>query len=174
VLLAVALAVAISVAVHFRDEVLYSSTSRRPAHGALAGQLTVFVAESSLPQQGGLTGQVTAFVAQSSAGRAQVVVSAVISGGRPHAIYELVGNDCASNGPDHSWAAGVADSRGSAHLIGRPWTVSTSDPYFLVLTSRFMNQRRPGPTVHGFFERAAPGLSPVSGGIAPCAPMYPS
>ena len=167
-LLAAALAAAIAVAAHYRDEVLHRSRSPLPPHGALAGQVTVVVAQSPLPPLGALTGQVTVFVAQYSAGRAEVVVSALIRGARPRARYELVGNDCASNIPDHSWAAGVADSRGYAHLIGRPWTVSTSDLYFLVLASGFLDQKRPGPAVHGFFRKGPPGLSPVSGGVAPC------
>jgi hypothetical protein len=173
-LLAAALAAAVAVAVHYRDAVLHRSTSPLPRHGALAGHVTVFVAQSPLPPLGALAGQVTVFVAQSSPGRAEVVVSALIRGARPHATYELVGNDCASNGSDHTWASGVTDSRGSAELIGHPRTVSTNDAYFLVLASRFLGQKRPGPAVHGFFERAAPGLSPVSGGVAPCAPLYPS
>lgn len=171
VLLAAALAAAIAVAVHYRDEVLYRRISPLPPHGSLARQVTVFVAQSPLPPIGAVAGQVTVFVAQSSAGRAEVVVSALISGARPHATYELVGNDCASNGPDRTWATGVTDPRGSAHLIGHPWMVSTSDGYFLVLASRFLNQRRPGPAVHGFFGKGPPGLSPVSGGVAPCAAL---
>jgi hypothetical protein len=170
VLLAAALAAAIAVAVHYRDEV-HRGTSSRPAHRALAGQVTVFVLQSPLPPHGALAGQVTVFVAQPSAGRAEVVVSALITGARPHATYELVGNDCASNGPGHSWATGVTDSRGSAHLIGHPWTVSTSDAYFFVLASRFLNQKRPGPAVHGFFGKGPPGLSPVSDSVAPCATL---
>jgi hypothetical protein len=167
-LMAAALAAAIAVAAHYRDEALHRSTSPLPPRGALAGQVTVFVAQSPLPPLGALTGQVTVFVAQYSAGRAEVVVSALIRGARPRARYELVGNDCASNIPDHSWAAGVADARGYAHLIGHPWAVSTSDLYFLVLASRFLDQKRPGPAVHGFFGKGPPGLAPVSGGVAPC------
>jgi len=171
VLLAAALAAAIAVAVHYRDEVLHSSTSPLPPHGAPGRRVAVSVAQSPLPPHGALAGQVTVFVAQPSAGREEVVVSAVISGARPHATYELVGNDCASNGPDRIWATGVTDSRGSAQLIGQPWTVSTSDAYFLVLDSRFLNQRRLGPAVHGFFGKGPPGLSPVSDGVAPCAAL---
>jgi hypothetical protein len=167
VLLAVAVAAAIGVAVHYRDEVLHRSTPSRPPHGVHAGPVTVFAAQSPLPPLGALAGQVTVFVAQYSAGRAEVMVSALIRGARPHTTYELVGNDCASNAPDHTWAAGVTDARGYAHLIGHPWTVSTSDLSFLVLTSGFLDQKRPGPAVHGFFDRA-PGLSPVSDGVAPC------
>ena len=169
VLLAAALAAAIAVAMHYRDEALNRSASPRPSHGRAAGPVTVFVAQSPLPAFGALAGQITVFVALSSPGRAEVVVSALIRGARPHATYELVGNDCGGNGPGHSWAAGVTDSRGYARLIGHSWTVSTSDPYFLVLASRFLDQNRPGPAVHGYFERQ-PGLSPVADGVAPCAP----
>ena len=173
VLLAAALGVAIAVAVHYRDAVPNRSRSSLPPHGVLTGQVTVFVAQSSLPRLGALSGQITVFVAQSSAARAQVVVSALITGARPHTTYELVGNDCASNGPDRTWATGVTDSRGSAHLIGHPWPVLTSNAYFLVLSSRFLNQKRPGPAAHGFFGNGPPGLSPVSNGVAPCAALAP-
>jgi len=171
VLLAAALAAAIAAAVHYRDEVVYRSTSSLRPHGALAGQVTVFVVQSPLPPLGALAGQVTVFVAQASAGRAEVVVSALIRGARPRATYELVGNDCASNGPDHTWATGVTDAHGSGHLIGPPRTASTNNAYFLVLASQFLNQERPGPTVHGYFGQGPPGLSPVSDGVAPCAAM---
>jgi len=169
VLMTAALAAAIAVAVHYRDEVHHRGTSPRPPRGAHAGQVTVFVAQSPLPPHGALAGQVTVFVAQYSAGRAEVVVSALIKGAQPHTTYELAGNNCASNNPDHTWAAGVTDSRGYAHLIGHPWRVSTSDPYFLVLASRLLGAKSPGPAVHGFFGTGPPGLSPVSGGVAPCA-----
>jgi hypothetical protein len=164
----VALGVAIAVAAHYRDEFQHRSTSPRPAHGAHAGKFTVFAAQSPLPPHGALAGQVTVFVAQYAAGRAQVVVSAVITGARPHTTYELVGNDCASNNPDHTWAVGVTDSRGYAHLIGHAWRVSTNDLYFLVLASRFLDAKSPGSAVHGFFGSGPPGLSPVPDGIAPC------
>jgi len=170
VLLTAALAAAIAVAVHYRNEVLHRSTPPPHPHGARAGQLPVFVVQSPLPQQGALAGQVTVFVAQPSASRAEVVVSALIRGARPHTMYELMGNDCVSNSPDHSWAAGVSDARGYAHLIGHLWTVSTRHLYFLALASRFLGQKRPAPAVHGFFGRGRPGLSPVSDGVAPCAP----
>jgi len=171
VLLAAALAAAIAVAVHYRDEVVYRSTSSLRAHAPLAGQVAVFVVQSPLPPLGALAGQVTVFVAQSSAGRAKVVVSALITGARPHATYELVGNECASNGPGHTWATGVTDAHGSAHLIGQPWTASTNDAYFLVLQSHVLNQKSPGPAVHGYFGQRPPGLSQVSDGVAPCSAL---
>lgn len=174
VLLAAALAAAVAMAVHYRDELSHRGTSTLPRRGALSGQVAVFVAHSALPPDGLLDGQVTVFVAQYSATRAKVVVSAQISGAAPHAAYELVGNDCTGNGPGLMWANGVTDSRGTAYLVGRPWTVSTNDAYFLMLASRVLGQKRPGPAVHGFFAKGPPGLSPVQGGVAPCAPAYPS
>jgi len=167
-LMTAALAAAIAVAVHYRDEVPHRTTSSRPLHGGQPWRVSVFVAQSPLPRFGALAGQVTVVVAQYSAGGADIVVSALIKGARPQTTYELVGNDCSSNNPDHTWAAGVTDSRGYAHLIGRSWRVSTSDLYFLVLASRFLDQTRPGPAVHGFFGAGPAGLSPVSDGVAPC------
>lgn len=75
-LMTAALAAAIAVAAHYRDEALHRSTSPLPPHGALAGQVTVFVAQSPLPPLGALTGQVTVFVAQYSAGRPPMTCSA--------------------------------------------------------------------------------------------------
>jgi hypothetical protein len=166
--MAAALAAAIAVAVHYRGEVPHRSTSPRPPPGGHPGRVDVFVAQSPLPRLGALAGQVTVVVAQYSAARAEVVVSALITGAQPHTTYELMGNDCASNNRDHTWAAGLTDSRGYARLIGHPWRVSTSDLYFLVLASRSPDPKRPGPAVHGFFGAGPPGLSPVSPGVAPC------
>ncbi len=112
----------------------------------------------------------TVFAVRSSAGLAQVIVTARINGGRPHARYELSGGDCAGNAADHSWAAGVTDARGSADLSGHVWRVSVSDEYFLVVGSPGMYQNRPGPAVHGYYFGIARGLSAVQTGVAPCAP----
>jgi len=149
VLLAAALAAAITVAIHYRAEALYSSTTALPSIGRLVGKVTVFTAHAS-------------------PGQVQIVLSAHISGGQPYTKYELTRNDCASNAADHVWAEGVTNANGSATLSGPAWTVSTSDEYFLVLNSPRLNQNRPGPEVHGFFGKA-PGLSPIPGGFAPCS-----
>src|SRR5258708_8357715 len=71
-LMTAALAAAIAVAAHYRDEALHRSTSPLPPHGALAGQVTVFVAQSPVPPHGARAGQVTVVVAEHCAGRAQV------------------------------------------------------------------------------------------------------
>ncbi|HEX9357773.1 MAG TPA: hypothetical protein VF933_28650 [Streptosporangiaceae bacterium] len=111
----------------------------------------------------------TVFAARSSAGLAQVIVTARITGGRPNSQYELFGGDCAGNAADHAWAIAVTDPRGSADLIGHPWTVSVSHEYYLVVGTPGLYHEHPGPAVHGHFGIAR-GLSAVRGGIAPCAP----
>src|SRR5258708_40255082 len=68
VLMTAALAVAIVVAVHNRDEVLHRSTSPRPPHGAHAQQVTAFAAPSPLPPPSALPVQVPLFVASYYAG----------------------------------------------------------------------------------------------------------
>ena len=172
VLLAAALTGTIIVAVHYRGEAaalrrqLRSTRApvpSRPAPPTLSRDTT------ALPSSGTLTGEVTVFAVRSSAGLAQVIVTARISGGRPHARYELSGGDCAGNAADHSWAAGVTDARGSADLSGHVWRVSVSDEYFLVVGSPGMYREHPGPAVHGYFGIAR-GLSAVPPGVPACAP----
>jgi len=173
VLLAAALTGTIIVAVHYRGEAaalrrqLRSTRApvpSRPAPPTLSRDTT------ALPSSGTLTGEVTVFAVRSSAGLAQVIVTARISGGRPHARYELSGGDCAGNAADHSWAAGVTDARGSADLSGHVWRVSVSDEYFLVVGSPGMYQNHPGPAVHGYYFGIARGLSAVPPGVPACAP----
>src|SRR5207237_10781314 len=93
---------------------------------------------TTLPPSGTLTGEVTVLAARSSAARAQVIVTAQIRGGRPHAQYELFGGDCAGNAPDHPWAVAVTNARGSARFAGRPWTIS-------VIPRVLPHRRHPGP-----------------------------
>jgi hypothetical protein len=89
-LMTAALAAAIAVAAHYRDEALHRSTSPLPPHGALAGQVTVFVAQSPLPPLGALTGQVTVFVAQYSAGRPPHDLLGIALGARPDRVRAIV------------------------------------------------------------------------------------
>ncbi len=88
-LLAAALAVAIAVAVHYRAEV--AALQRHPR--SVAASLppgTVPLALSSrtvtLPSYGALNGAVTIVSAKFSGGLEQIVLSAHISGGRPHTL----------------------------------------------------------------------------------------
>lgn len=173
VLLAAALAGAIPIAVHYRSEAAalhrQLRSARAPAAPPSAALPTLSSSTTALPSSGPLVGEVTAFAARSSAGLAQVIVTARISGGRPHTNYQLFGGDCAGNAADHTWAAGVTDARGSAELTGYAWTVSVSHEYYLVLGSAVLNQNHPGPAVHGYFGTAH-SLSAVRGGLAPCVP----
>lgn len=173
VLLAAALGAAITVAVHYRSEAaalrrhLYSVRVPVAPPGAHPPKLSS--STTALPASGTLAGEVTVIAARFSARLAEVVVTARISGGRPHTSYMLLGGDCAGNAADHSWAAGLTDARGSADLTGQAWTVSVSDEYYLALASPGMYQTHPGPAVHGYIGIAR-GLSAVQDGVAPCAP----
>ena len=170
-LLAAALTGAIITAVHYREEAA-ALRRVRPARALATPSIAPPVLSSdttALPSFGALTGELTVFAVRSSAGLAQVIVTARISGGRPHSRYELYGGDCANNAADHYWAAGVTNARGSADLTGQAWRVSVSDEYYLAVGSPRLNQDHPGPAVHGHFG-IVHGLSPVRGGIEPCAP----
>lgn len=175
VLLAAALAGAIIVAVHYRDEVSALQQVRparpsAPRGPAQARPVPTLVSEmSALPSSGPLTVEVTVFTARSSAGLAQVIVTARISGGRRHSRYELFGGDCAGDTADWTWVAGFTDARGSADLTGRVVTVSLRDEYSLILGGPGLGQSHPGPAVHGYFGIAS-GLSPVGDDFPPCAP----
>ena len=167
-LLAAALAAAVVMTLHYRDEAAAArrQSVTRPAQAGIAS-LLLSTSAAVLPGAPPLSGEVTAFAVRSSSGLARVVVTALITGGRPDVRYELFGGDCAGDAPVHDWAAGSTDAHGSALLTGRPWTVSVGHRYFLALSSP--GSDHPGPAVHGYFGRVG-GLSPVRGGIAPCVP----
>jgi hypothetical protein len=171
VLLAAALTGAIVAAVHYRAEAA-ALRRMRPVRVNIASGIALPVLSSyttGLPSSGALTGELTVFAVRSSAGLAQVIVTARISGGQPHSRYELYGGNCANDATDHNWAAGVTDARGSADLTGQAWTVSVSDEYYLAVGSPHINRGRPAPAVHGHFA-IVHGLTPVQRSIAPCAP----
>jgi hypothetical protein len=171
VLLAAALTGAIIVAVHYRGEAAAAHRQLRSARApapARSAPPALSSDTTALPSSGTLTGEVTVFAARSSAGLAQVIVTARISGGRPQSQYELFGGDCAGNAADHYWAVGVTDARGSADLTGHPWTVSASHQYYLMVGTGLYREH-PGPAVRGYFGIAR-GLSAVRHGVAPCAP----
>jgi hypothetical protein len=169
-LLVAALAAAVVMTLHYRDEATAAHRQlrsvTRPAQAGVAS-LLLSTSAAMLPGAPPLSGEVTAFAVHLSSGLARVVVTARITGGRPDVRYELFGGDCAGDAPVPDWAAGSTDEHGSAELTGRPWTVSVSHRYFLALSSP--GSDHPGPAVHGYFGRVQ-GLSPVRGGIAPCVP----
>ncbi len=115
VLLAAALTGAIIVAVHYRGEAAAAHRQLRSARVPVPPRTAppkLSSGTTALPSSGALAGEVTVFAVRSSAGRAQVIVTARISGGRPQSQYELFGGDCAGNAADHYWAVGVTDARG--------------------------------------------------------------
>jgi hypothetical protein len=163
-LLVAALAAAVVVTLHYRDE---ATAAHRQLQSVTRPALLLSTSTAMLPGAPPLSGEVTAFAVRSSSGLARVMVTARITGGEPGVRYELLGGDCAGDAPVHDWAAGITDAHGSAQLTGRPWTISVSHRYFLALSSP--GSDHPGPAVHGYFGRVH-GLSPVQGGIAPCVP----
>jgi len=172
VLLAAALIGAIIVAVHYRGEA--AAAHRQLRSGQLdtrhrPGPLVLSSDSVALPSSGRLNGEVTVFAVRSSAGQAQVVVTARITGGRPDSQYELFGGDCSGNAADRAWAVGATDSHGSAEITGHARTVWLSHEYYLVAGTPGLYREHPGPAVHGYFG-VARGLSAVRAGVAPCAP----
>ena len=171
-LLAAALTLALIAAVHYHAEATAARhQSRPPPKPGLPrpARLILSSGTTTLPSSGTLTGEVTVFAARSSTSRAQVIVTAQISGGRPHAQYELFGGDCAGNAPDHPWAVAITNARGSARFAGRAWTVSVSHEYYLIVGTPGLYREHPGPAVRGQFGIPR-DLSPVRHGVAPCPP----
>jgi hypothetical protein len=164
----VALAVAVLVVVHDNGEVaalrrqLQAATRPRPA---LIVVPHVSTAVYPLPPDGSLTGEVTVFFTQSLAS-ARVVLTARISGGRPHTLYHLVGSDCLTSAGYRFWASGVSDARGIASLTGPGWVVLPGDYYFLELSPSVLKS---GPGLHGPLA-SADDLSAIHDGFPPCAP----
>jgi hypothetical protein len=120
-----------------------------------------------LPAGQAITGTVIiTAAAQPSAGRAQFVVSAVITGGRPGTVYDLTGNDCtaAAQLPDHVWATGLTDAAGTAQLTGHAWTGAKADEYWLALSPSPVN---PPAGLRGMFAQGT--AAPFPAGQAPCA-----
>lgn len=155
-LLAAALAGAITVAVHYRGEVVALRRQVRsvPAsHPPSTVPLTLSSRTVALPTYGALKGEVTVFSARSSGGLARIVLSARISGGRPHASYALIGFDCAGSSGYETWGAGVTDANGTANLSGEALTVSLRDEYWLYL-SLASSGSAVGRGLHGSFTAA--------------------
>ena len=166
--LAVALAVAVTAAVHYRAE------AGRPRPGVLptssrAAVLPLPQVTSTalrLPARGGVTGTVVITAAAlPGAARAQFTVSAVITGGAPGTVYDLIGNDCSdvSPLPDKVWATGLAGADGTADLTGYAWTGAVADRYWMTLDPA------PGhpPGLRGRFARGQAASFPA--GQGPCA-----
>lgn len=165
--LAAALAVAVTVAVHYRAEAGRPRPGALPAPSRAAALPLPQVTSTALrlPARGGVAGTVViTAAAMPGAGRAQFTVSAVITGGTPGTVYDLIGNDCSdvSPLPDKVWAAGLAGADGTADLTGYAWTGAVADRYWMTLD--------PAPDhpsgLHGQFARGQAASFPA--GQGPC------
>jgi hypothetical protein len=164
-----ALIAVIAVALHYRAEV------GRPGHG---GRPTAGPRASALPEMSSImlrlpsgppivgTVVITA-AAQPGGDRAQFVVSALITGGQPDTVYDLVGNDCSALAPlpDHVWATGLTNAAGAAQLSGYAWTGAVADQYWLALSPSPVYA---SPGLRGRFAQGS--AEPFPAGQAPCAP----
>ena len=162
------------VALHYRQEAAGLHRQLRPVPGRVSPRSPLMTISSDtvlLPVSGRLAGEVTVFAVRSDS-RARVVVTARITGGRPDAQYELSGGDCAGNAADHAWAWGTTNSRGSADIAGRAWTLSPGHEYYLIVGAPDLYREHPGPAARGRFGLAR-GLSAVRDQAAPCAPSAP-
>jgi hypothetical protein len=163
-----ALAVAIAVAVHYRAEAGRPDHSGAQAASPPASPMPeVTSAALRLPAGGGVTGTVVITAAAlPGAARAQFTVSAVIAGGTPGTVYDLIGSDCSTGDPrpDEVWAAGLARADGTADLTGYTWTAAVAHRYWMALDP---SPAGPAPGLHGHF--AAGTATPFRRGQAPCA-----
>ena len=149
--LAVALAGAITVAVHYRAEVAALRQHPRPVAASLPpapGPLTLSSRTVTLPSYGTLNSSVTIASARFSGGLEQIMVSAHIIGGLPRNGYTLYGFDCTGSTGYLPWAAGMTDAHGSGNLTGRAWSVSLTDEYWVYLSPSL---GLAGPGIHVSF-----------------------
>jgi hypothetical protein len=164
---AAALAVVAAAAVHYRAEA-GSRHGGPPAAGLSASPMPeVSSAALRLPAGGGVAGTVVITAAAlPGAGRAQFTVSAVITGGTPGTVYDLIGSDCSAAGrvPEEVWATGLAGPDGTADLVGYAWTGAVADRYWMALDPAPVS---PAPGLHGQFAEGR--AAPFAAGQAPCA-----
>jgi hypothetical protein len=171
-LLAVALVAAVTVAVHYRAEAARFRHQALPATSPPVTSLPpsplpeMTSASLRLPAPGSVAGTVVITAAAvPGARRAQFTVSAVITGGVPGTVYDLIGNDCSDVTPvaNKVWATGLAGPDGTAELTGNVWTGAARDRYWLALD--------PAPGLprglHGQFAQGR--AAPFASGQGPCA-----
>jgi hypothetical protein len=164
---AAALALALAVAVHYRAEA--GRLDHRGAQAAsppVSPMPQVTSTALRLPAGGGVAGTVVITAAAlPGASRAQFTVSAVITGGTPGTVYDLIGSDCSTGDPrpDEVWATGLARADGTADLTGYTWTGAVARRYWMALDPSSADQ---SPGLHGYF--AAATATPFRAGQAPC------
>jgi hypothetical protein len=167
-LLAVALVAAVTVAAHYRAEAGRLRHRALPSAASLPPSPLPQVTSASLrlPAPGGVAGTVVITAAAlPGAGRAQFTVSAVITGGAPGTVYDLIGNDCSDVTPlpDKVWATGLAGPDGTAALTGYAWTGAVRDRYWMTLDPAAGQPRG----LHGQFAQGR--AAPFAAGQGPCA-----
>jgi hypothetical protein len=163
-----ALITAIAVALHYRAEAVRPGHGGLPTAGAGASVLPEMTSVAvRLPAAEPVAGTVFITAAQPGGDRGQFMVSAVITGGQPHTVYDLVGNDCSAVAPlpDHIWATGLTDASGGARLRGYAWTGAVADEYWLALSPSPVYG---SPGLRGRFARGS--AAPFPAGKSPCAP----
>jgi hypothetical protein len=164
-----ALIALIAVALHYRAEASRPGQGRPPAAGPRAPVLpemsSIMLRLPAGPPVGG-TVLITA-AAQPGGDRAQFMVSALLTGGQPDTVYDLVGNDCSMLAPlpDHVWATGLTNAAGAAQLSGYAWTGAVADQYWLALSPSPVYA---SPGLRGRFAQGS--AEPFPAGQAPCAP----
>jgi hypothetical protein len=162
---AAALLAVLAVALHYHAEASRHVRTSRPTAGPdVPGLPELASVTLRLPARRPVAGTVLiTAAAQPGAGQAQFTVSAVLTGGQPDTVYDLVGNDCSAAAPlpDHVWATGLTNAAGAARLSGYDWTGALTDEYWLALS--------PAP-VYG-----SPGLRGrfAEGSAAPFRPGQP-
>lgn len=170
--LAAALAGAMTVAVHYRGEVVALRRQIRPAPAirpapelpsSRAVPLSLSSGTARLPPYKSLNGEVTVFSVQAGQ-QAQIMLSARISGGRPDTRYDLIGFDCDGSVGYQTWATGTTGADGSGDLNGAALTVSLHDSYWLYLS---LPSGSAGPGLLGNFT-ATGQFSAVSAGNPAC------
>ena len=164
---ALAVAVAVAVAVHYHAEAgRLDHGGTRPASPLASPMPQVTSAALRLTAGWGVTGTVVITAAAlPGAARAQFTVSAVITGGTPGTVYDLIGSDCSTGDPrpDEVWATGFARADGTADLTGYTWTGAVAHRYWMALDPSSADQV---PGLHGHF--AAGTATPFRAGQAPC------
>jgi hypothetical protein len=163
-----AAALAVAVAVHYRSEAGRLGPGVPQATSLSASPMPqVTSAALRLPASGGVAGTVVITAAVlPGAVRAQFTVSAVITGGTPGTVYDLIGSDCttADPRPDEVWATGLTGADGTADLAGYAWTGAVADRYWMALDPSPLSHP---PGLHGQFAQGR--AAPFPAGQVPCA-----
>jgi hypothetical protein len=164
---AAALAIAAAIAVHYRAEAgRLDHSGAQPASPLASPMPQMTSAALRLPAGGGVAGTVVITAAAlPGAARAQFTVSAVMTGGAPGTVYDLIGGDCstADPRPDEVWATGLARADGTAELTGYTWTGAVAHRYWMILDPSPADQAL---GLHGHFAMGT--ATPFRAGQAPC------